>query len=77
MLVFIGWISNSMVCWFMCGITEVDRRQQGKNKCLKECNKQFKAIHENHKQGGKNTHSCTSSNRLTSIAEDENQTGKG
>jgi hypothetical protein len=56
----------------MSGVTEVDRRQQGKNKCLKECNKQFQGIHENHKQRGENSHARTCTNGFASVSEDEN-----
>lgn len=32
--------------------TEVNRGQEGENKCLKECHKQFQAVHENHERRG-------------------------
>ena len=56
--------------------TEVNRGQEGKDKCLQERHKEFEAVHENHEGRGEDANAVPGSHRLSAFAEDENQAHK-
>ena len=53
--------------------TEVNRGQEGKDKCLQERHKEFEAVHENHEGCREDADAVTGCHRLSTFAENENQ----
>lgn len=67
---------NSVVCGVVGGVAEVNRGEQGEYKGLQESHQQLQEVHENHEGRGENPHARSSSDGVTAVTEDENQTRK-
>ena len=64
---------NSVMCGVVGCVAEVNRRKQREYECLQEGNQQLQEVHENHKGSGEHPDARASSNRVSVVAEDEDQ----